>query len=182
MVAVQDVRIAVWLVSRTELHRADHTNAVVLDYENSETLASLIGDRLVLGENNLSPVAPHFDLGAVNRILDSTFELQDQIRRRWPALRLPVGPVDRSLEGPLVDHLLNPLPGDLPYKTLAIADCLRKVWSFWLATEQVRHRKVNQLLAADKGGDQAESLWPSTFAALPAEFLNATTASVTVDA
>lgn len=170
VVETQDDRVAVWLVSRTEPHRAGNTNAVVADLDEGDKLANLTANRLVLGDPDACPVTPHLDVLKVKSLLTATFELQDQIRHQWRSLRLPEAPVERSLDEGMVTALLGPLPNELSLRALATANGVGKAWTFWLETEQVRHRKVTRMEADGKAGDPDKAIWARSFAILPPGF------------
>lgn len=174
VIDAQDDRVAVWLVSRTERDRAASTNAVVADRSENGTVDLLTSDRIVL----LAPgVASDTHTTGVDltQVIDclsiAGSELRAACRRQWPTLRLPEAPFDESSDTPPSEQLFT-MPGDsrdLPKRTVAWANSLIKAWSFWLATESVRHRKVTALRDAGKDGDLGEVLGAETFAAWPDE-------------
>lgn len=174
VIDAQDDRVAVWLVGRTEPQRAGSTNAVVADRADTDTVALLTSDRHVLlapGVDIETPTPGSNLTPAIDRMAIAASELRDGCRRQWRTLRLPEAPFDKSADTSPSEQLVA-LPADaqeLPRRAVAWADGLVKAWSFWLATESVRHRKVRALHAAGKGRDLDDALGAEAFALLPSE-------------
>ncbi|WP_156466070.1 hypothetical protein [Janibacter sp. Soil728] len=174
VVDAQDDRVAVWLVGRTEQNRAGSTNAVVTDRSDTDTLDLLTGDRIVLrapGGHPESLPAGVDVTQVIDRMSIAGLELRTVCRRQWRTLRLPDVPFDVTLDAAPSEQLVS-LPTDapeLPQRTVAWANGLIKAWSFWLATESVRHRKVMALQAAGKTQALEDTISAEIFAVIPPE-------------
>lgn len=167
-----DDRVAVWLVGRTELHRAGSTNAVVTDRSEARTLDLLMRDRLVLSAPGVQLDAATAELElthVIDSLATSAAELRSACLRQWRSLRLPEVPFDESSKDqPNAQLVVMPADlHDLPARAVAWANGVVKAWTFWLAVEGVRHRKAAALHAAGKAGDIDDTLGGKTFAALP---------------
>ena len=174
VVDAQADRVAVWLVGRTELHRAGSTNAVVTDRSEVGTLNLLTRDRLVLFAPGVSIEAATTGVDltqVIDSLSTSASELRSACRRQWRSLRLPEAPFDESSKDqPNEQLVVMPAdPHELPARAVAWANGLIKAWSFWLAVEAVRHRKATALHGAGKVGDLEDTLGAKAFAALPVE-------------
>lgn len=174
VVDAQDDRVAVWLVGRTEQHRSGSTNAVVTDRSDTGTLDLLMSDRMVLcapGEPLKSLTAGVDVTQAIDTMSVAGMELRAACRRQWRTVRVPEMPFEETSDMAPSQQLVTLPAGtsELPRRTVAWANGVIKAWSFWLATESVRHRKVTALRAAGKEQGLEGMLGAETFAVLPEE-------------
>ncbi len=141
---------AVWLTSRVEPDRAEHTNAVTLsdsDPDWDRKFRSLIADRIAL----LTPGsdAPSFLCNAVSvEVLENFRREIDQLQSRIVDAVTEYSERTRSKNLVRPTFSPTPSPDDLDLssrnpalRALATANLLQRLWTCWLVTEEQRRRR-----------------------------------------
>lgn len=151
---VPDETYTIWLTSRTERTRANHTNAVVFRFDDPEpwrlgSPKQMLGDRLVLLTDGTDPAAAevegHLTWDHIAILAAVTKDLQDTITESFERYRNLPGKAD--LLEPTLPGI--PEPADASAlrdetahdRTLRVADALARTWTAWLSTELERTKR-----------------------------------------
>lgn len=151
---VPEETYTVWLTSRSDGMRVNHTNAVVFRFDDPKPWErrlpeQMIADRVVLLTNpdlaDLAGVSKPITVADVALLASATGELQALVtgafeeHRSRPGKADLVEPAFRALPAPVDMQALAEAPPAA--RTLAVAQALSQAWSAWLGAEQERVRR-----------------------------------------
>ncbi|WP_156628709.1 hypothetical protein [Mycobacterium sp. 1274756.6] len=167
---------AVWLTSRVEDTRANHTNAVVIAHDDEHydyKIWALTSDRAVVLTDGTMPAAPFtrtLTRASFDRLIDETLDHQKRVDDAITAARTS----KRKLVAP-------DFPRDKPsfvaddrdkpqFRALAVANYVAKVWRFWLLTDDQRVRRTVDARTGDPAGAMPPGLDDPSLAQFPPAF------------
>lgn len=167
---------AVWLITRVEDARANHTNAVVISHTDERydyKIWALTADRAVVLTDGSSPPAAFNTTLAVevfDRLISESLDYQKRIDDAVAAARSP----GRDLVDPDFPRVIPELiPGDRDepqFRALAAANYIASVWRFWLLTDEQRVRRTTNPKTGKPPGIMTAELGDPTLAVFPPGF------------
>jgi hypothetical protein len=145
----------VWLTSRTERTRANHTNAVVFRFDDPDPWErglpqAMLANRLVLLTEGTdardAEVKEPLNADHLLAIASATRDLQDTISTSFEQYRAQPGkaeliePTFHGIPQALDQSTLRDLPPE--DRTLQVANALSRTWTAWLTTELERTKRA----------------------------------------
>lgn len=170
---------AVWLTTRVEDTRANHTNAVVMandDERYADKIWALTADRAVVLTDGTSPPATFenpLTVESFARLISEALDYQKRIGDAVAAARTP----KRKLVDPdfprTIPELVPDERDEPQFRALAAANYIANVWSFWLLIDEQRVRRTTDArtgkppgLMPPELGDLTLSMFPPAFGTL----------------
>lgn len=173
-------RVAVWLTSRTEAKRAEHTNAVVVDLAEGRRATTQLFDLTRLRAVLATEPSTVCDLGLTEEVI-LPIDLQRLILETKEQQGRIISAIEeygrRSRNRYLVkpDFLSEPRYAAAHNccsvaRVLELAEYLRASWEAWLVTEHERVRRTVQPRTGDTPWMMPESMNSPTILELPSSF------------
>ncbi|MCV7315908.1 hypothetical protein H7J77_10185 [Mycolicibacillus parakoreensis] len=167
---------AVWLTTRVDDTRVNHTNAVLIDHHDEDygyKVWALTADRAVVLTDGTTPATPFtgtLTVASFNELIDEAFENQQRISDAVAAARTSKRKLmdpDFPCSGPVfvADERDEP-----QYRALAVANYIAKVWRFWLLTDEQRVRRTVDTRTGEPPGIMPHGLDQPALAAFPPTF------------